>query len=228
MRLLSSTLKKLLPTPVKTLLGSLKILELDYGHFFTSKNSACTDRNGAPIPWYTYPAIEYLVQLDFSHKTVFEYGAGNSTLFWAERAQKVISIEDNDHWYSKVSERIRENTQLQLVHDRDAYVKAIQTYDEKFWVIIIDGSYRYECAEQAISKLEPGGMIILDNSDWFVKAAALFRNANLIQIDMSGFGPINDYTWTTSVFLHREFSFKPAIGFQPQRSIGGMRKEDLE
>ena len=26
----------------------------------------CLDRDGNPIPWYTYPAIEYLSQFDYS------------------------------------------------------------------------------------------------------------------------------------------------------------------
>ncbi|MCL0042054.1 hypothetical protein M1N12_03225, partial [Peptococcaceae bacterium] len=32
---------------------------------------------------------------------------------------------------------------------------------------------------------------------------------------MTGFGPINGYTWTTSFFFHREFNFKPLHSRQP-------------
>lgn len=28
----------------------------------------CLDRDGNPIPWYTYPAIEYLSQFDYRDK----------------------------------------------------------------------------------------------------------------------------------------------------------------
>ena len=34
------------------------------------------DNNKNPIPWYTYSAIEFLRQLDFSNSHVFEYGSG--------------------------------------------------------------------------------------------------------------------------------------------------------
>ena len=54
----------------------------------------CLDRDGNPIPWYTYPAIEYLSQFDYSQKKIFEFGTGYSSMYWAKRAQKVISIED--------------------------------------------------------------------------------------------------------------------------------------
>ena len=36
----------------------------------------CLDKDGNPIPWYTYPAIEYLSQFDYSDKEIFEYGCG--------------------------------------------------------------------------------------------------------------------------------------------------------
>src|SRR5688572_10403591 len=55
-------------------------------------SSGCS---GQPIPWYTYPAIEFIRQLDFSQSTVFEYGSGNSTMFWAASAARVISVEED-------------------------------------------------------------------------------------------------------------------------------------
>ena len=61
----------------------------------------CIDKDGNPIPWYTYPAIEYLSQFDYSQKEIFEFGCGYSSMFWANRAKKVTSIEDNINWFSK-------------------------------------------------------------------------------------------------------------------------------
>lgn len=64
----------------------------------TINEKICIDRDGNPIPWYTYPAIEYLSQFDVTDKDVFEFGCGNSSLFWADRARLVTSIEDNPDW----------------------------------------------------------------------------------------------------------------------------------
>jgi hypothetical protein len=41
-----------------------------------------------------------------------------------------------------------------------------------------------------------------------------------IEIDFHGFGPINDYTWTTSLFLDREIALEPK-SIQPTIPIGG-------
>ena len=37
----------------------------------TIDEKVCEDRDGNPIPWYTYPAIEYISQFDYSEKEIF-------------------------------------------------------------------------------------------------------------------------------------------------------------
>ena len=39
----------------------------------------CRDRDGNPIPWYTYPVIEYLTQFDYTDKKIFEYNKSKIT-----------------------------------------------------------------------------------------------------------------------------------------------------
>jgi hypothetical protein len=65
-----------------------------------------------------------------------------------------------------------------------------------------------------------GGMIVLDNADWLPESSRLLREAGLIEIDMTGFSPINDYTSTTSLYLHRAFRFAPLLERQPTPGIG--------
>lgn len=35
---------------------------------------------------------------------VFEYGSGNSTIFWASRAKEVISVEHDELWHNKMKQ----------------------------------------------------------------------------------------------------------------------------
>ena len=44
---------------------------------------------------------EYLSQFDYSDLKIFEYGCGYSSAFWAERAKKVVSVEDKTDWFEK-------------------------------------------------------------------------------------------------------------------------------
>jgi hypothetical protein len=82
----------------------LKFIEMwqkDFAIERTIDEKVCVDKDGNPIPWYTYPAIEYLSQYDYSELKIFEFGCGYSSAFWAERAKKVVSIEDKTDWFEK-------------------------------------------------------------------------------------------------------------------------------
>lgn len=62
------------------------------------------DSNG-PVPWFTYSATRYLSSIVQSNYRVLEFGAGNSTLWWAERVSEVITVEHDPNWADKVRNR---------------------------------------------------------------------------------------------------------------------------
>jgi hypothetical protein len=97
------------------------------------------DSAGEPVPWYTYPAIEYLQQFDFSTRSVFEYGSGNSTLFWSRRAAHVVSVEDEEGWFEQMRPRVPPNCTLRHEADLHRYVNVIADYPEGFDIIIVEG-----------------------------------------------------------------------------------------
>jgi hypothetical protein len=198
----------------------LQILEHGYGHASSSRTHAPVDGHGNPTPWYTYPAIAYLSQLDFSESAVFEYGAGNSTLWWGARSRHVVSVESTRDWALKVS-RKADALPVEILEatGRDEYVMAL---DGVFEVIVVDGDWRGACAERAVAALAPGGLIVLDNADWYPGTCAMLRATNLIQVDFSGFGSVNPYTWTTSLFLHPDFRARPVRERQPVPAVGSL------
>lgn len=54
------------------------------------------------LPWITFGAIDYLDNLEFRGKTVFEFGSGGSTLYWLKRGAACISIEHDQAWYERL------------------------------------------------------------------------------------------------------------------------------
>lgn len=189
----------------------------------------CEDKDGNPIPWYTYPAIEYLQQFDYRSKKVFEFGCGNSSRFWAARAQSVISIEDNPKWFTKWQQEFKEeNLDVRWRDEGEIYENAIFEDEELYDVIVVDGKRRAECARTAVQKLASGGMIILDDSDRintsleYVKSVEILKAADLIQVDFYGFCPMNNYSKTTSLFLRRDFNFESLYKIQPINGWGNL------
>jgi hypothetical protein len=207
---------------LNNLLWLIDTVEVDYGHFLSYEQKMCVERNGNPIPWYTYPAIEYLDQLDFSEKAVYEYGAGNSSVFWAKKAKSVISVENDQDWYLKIQSQQELNQKIVFLENEGDYVNFILKTEKKYDLIVIDGDFRFACAKVSIKCLEKGGFIILDNSDWYPETSKLIRESGLIQIDFKGMGAINYYNWTTSIFLHRDINLSPRSKVQPEFGIASL------
>jgi hypothetical protein len=176
--------------------------------------------DGSAIPWFTYGAIAYLEQFDLSSRDVFEFGSGNSTIFWQTRTRSVVSVEDDPQWFGEIHSQIDSaRVRHTLVIEKDEYVSSVShgEYD----IIVIDGSHREACVSPALAALRTGGFIVLDNADWFPAQAAQLRSAGLLEIDFTGFGPINQYTSTTSLFMRRDVDLRP-LGVQPMVGAGGM------
>jgi hypothetical protein len=193
----------------------------DYGWLKSRRAGRCVDAQGEPVPWYTYPAIDFIRQLDVRELTVFEYGSGFSTLFWAKRARSIVSIEADEKWFAEISSRTPTNTELILAStDVDSYAKKIVEHGT-FDIIVIDGTgeTRLACSRLAPRHLNPRGFIILDNSDLWLESAAALRSSDLIQVDFTGLSPLGRHWHTTSLFFSRHYAIQPLGGHQPHKSV---------
>lgn len=90
--------KKILPHKLSTLVlpyykqwKNFMTLSNQYGQFQSIKKWSCIDKDGNPIPWYTYPAIEYLSNLDFSNKIILEWGGGELFAILVKTMQKTCN-----------------------------------------------------------------------------------------------------------------------------------------
>jgi hypothetical protein len=120
------------------------------------------------LPWISYGAIDYLRNFLDKEKTVLEFGSGMSTLWYAEHAKHVSSVEDYHAWFSKVKTQLagKNITNVEYVFQiGNAYTGFKQNSGEKYDLIMIDGSDRHHCALNAINLVREGGIIYLDNSD---------------------------------------------------------------
>lgn len=58
-------------------------------------------------PWITFEAARQLETLVHADSRVFEFGIGGSTVFFANRAKEVASVEHDPHWFERTSAAIR-------------------------------------------------------------------------------------------------------------------------
>jgi hypothetical protein len=157
---------------------------------------------------------------------VFEFGAGNSSLYWAARARRVRSVESSPEWHAKIAARGAPNLDLLLRLDKGAYVGCLAESAERFDLIVVDGRWRQSCAHAAMDCLREEGLIVLDDSQRYPATTRALREAGFLQIDFSGFGPLNYWTWTTSVFARGGSRLQE--GFADPRPIGGVAEDVAE
>jgi hypothetical protein len=195
-----------------------------YGQWSSIRDWDCKDSDGNPIPWYTYPAIEYLNHLDLSGLDVFEFGSGNSTLWWAKKAKSVFSVEDDPLWFARVKNKINtDNIFYDIKAEKHLYLANL---NKRYDITIIDGKYRPECADHYLNFIDGGFMLIFDNSDWYPEVIDKIRQSlKWVEIDFHGFGPINMYTWTTSIFINpdkiNKIKYKKNLS-----SVGALRNDE--
>lgn len=142
------------------------------------------------LPWWTYPAsreIEDWLGSRGGQARVFEFGSGASTLWLAQRAGEVHSVEHDAQFvdvlrpivapYANVHLRCVEATPRRpdstAVSDRrghehldfEEYVAAVAEPGGLFDLIVIDGRARSACLLAAIPQLAEDGVIVFDNAD---------------------------------------------------------------
>lgn len=188
------------------------------GFFLSCFKMAAVSKDGKPLPWYTYPSIDFLKYRAYRDKTILEFGGGQSTLWWAKRAKHVVTLEGDSGWYDRIKNTMPDNVSLHCVsmRDRDANVHEVSEVLESmpsllYDVIVIDGLYRDKMAAIACRVLAADGIIVCDNSEGY-GIYECFKERGLDRIDFYGNVPGVVLPHCTSIYFKRSsFVFDPTI-----------------
>ncbi|ODR92453.1 hypothetical protein [Sinorhizobium alkalisoli] len=161
--------------------------------------------DGEPCPWYTYPMLHFLGTRHLGGLRVFEYGSGNSTLWWSRKATSVVSVEHDRAWFEMISRKTPDNVAYvyrELVPGGDYSTEVTRHQGAPFDVVVIDGRDRVNCARATMNLKARPSAIIWDNSERerYQEGYDLLTNSGYRRIDFDGFGPVNGRPWRTSVF----------------------------
>lgn len=210
---LSASLKKHRPTVAFRAIRSVGTATLtpiqfswSSGHFRSSLLNRAVSRDGKPTPWYTYPAISFLSAKSYAGRRVLEWGAGQSTLWWASRAESVFAVESDLSWYRHLQPLVPSNVTLKFA-DVDVGDIARDLTVSYFDLVVVDGLDRLKCAMESIRLLSDNGAIILDNSEGYwgrdgeYPILDVFRASDFSRIDFYGHAPGVIKPHCTSIFF---------------------------
>jgi len=182
------------------------------------------------MPWMTFPAMRWLRSYLRPTMRVFEWGAGGSTVFFARRVAGVVSVEYDPDWCAAVGARLRAqqlgNVELRYLPPEPGaadrlylssgpqfaglnfgrYARSVLEYpDGAFDVVLVDGRARLGCVVNALPKVRPGGVLVLDNSERedAAEACALLANRGWSARHFTGPGPSSRWPafWRTTAFF---------------------------
>lgn len=187
------------------------------GHFLSCMKNRAVNQEGEPIPWYSYPAVDFLRSRDHSGRSVLEFGAGYSTLFWAKQCRKVVAFEGDPRWLKELEAKIPPGAELRAI-SQESPGRCLQEAQEKladggygkFDLVIIDGLHRERLVELSARWVSPGGAIITDNTESYGFLDA-FQGIGFQRIDFFGHAPGVLLPHCTSVhFKEGCYLFDPA------------------
>lgn len=187
------------------------------GHLRSSLLAKAVRKNGEPLPWYTYPSIDFLQRRPYADRSVLEFGAGQSTLWWAKRAKQVLALEGDKDWHARIRGAMPRNVELHLVSMESAercvedVERILEDRTKRFDVIVVDGLYRREMAEIAKRHVTDDGIIVCDNAEGYGIYEA-FKDSGLDRVDFYGHAPGVVLPHATAIYFRSgSFPFSAAL-----------------
>ena len=96
-----------------------------------SAESKLAQRDGKPLPWFTYAAISFLEQAITRDQSVFEYGGGQSTLYWAARVHRVASVDHDPAFVAHIRAALPSNAEFTLIEENAPLSENLRDWVDK-------------------------------------------------------------------------------------------------
>lgn len=178
-------------------------------------------------PWLTQEAIKIIDKHLSKNHLMLEMGSGYSTIWFAKRCKQITSVENIQDWHKIIDDEISKQglTNVNYVFAKENekspsdsdYVKVMDGFgSESLDVVLVDGWHRVECASLSLEKLKSGGLLIVDNINWYVPngsnaPSSLLNKADQLPEWKEFEKQVADYkrVWTDNGVSCTAFYYKP-------------------
>ncbi len=165
------------------------------------------------FPWYGWELIDFVSKYVNENTTVFEYGCGFSTIFYAKRCRFVNAIETRDEWLLRVKNFAKDfgisaKVDVRKCHNLQHFSTEIKSFGQKSYdLIVVDSRDRMKCIEESCNFVSQTGLIVLDNSERpnLFGARNFMESQGFFSVEFSGDGPMKKDTPAKSLVFSRNF-----------------------
>jgi hypothetical protein len=180
-------------------------------------------------PWLNQHAVALLESWLRPQDQGLEWGSGRSTVWFARRVRRLVSIEHNPVWHERVKARLQAqklvNVDCRLVPVEETAAAGAHPYVQtalslppaSLDFVLVDGVLRDHCTQAAMALLKPAGLLILDNAEWYLPHRTFSPKA----VGADGHGPtplwrelavrLKEWrcVWTSNNVIDAAFFVKP-------------------
>jgi predicted O-methyltransferase YrrM len=181
-------------------------------------------------PWLTPEAVRLLASALRPCDRGVEFGSGRSTIWFSERVGMLTSVEHDERWYTSVSKELESrkltNVEYKLAPqdqlpgpgEKSEYARVALLFpEESIDFTLIDGLYRDSVAKLMLPRIKRGGLLIIDNVNWFLPSHSYSPNSRTPQLGPNGPGwkevadELNGWRslWTSSGITDTAIFLKP-------------------
>jgi predicted O-methyltransferase YrrM len=188
------------------------------------------------LPWLTQTAVSFLADYLRPQTDIgIEWGSGRSTVWFSKYLRHLTSIEHDEKWYQQITERLKhagcQNVDYRLstmaisanptLDEIAAYLKPVACIaDSSLDFALVDGMARDHCALTVLPKLKPGGLLVIDNVNWYLPSetnapsSRRFKEGPATPIWATVWEAIKDWRryWTSNGIADTAMFFKPING----------------
>lgn len=179
-------------------------------------------------PWLTPAAVRLVSTLLRPADRGAEFGSGRSTLWFAARVAALTSVEHDERWHQSLTATLKDrgvgNVDYILAPEdqpmerggESAYARAaLALPDASIDFALVDGHYRDYSAKFIMPKIKPGGMLIIDNVNWYLPCQSKAPNSRTAALgpatavwavvgqELAGWRTIwtSSGVWDTAIFI---------------------------
>ncbi len=167
------------------------------------------DSQNKPIPWVTYSFLNFIDKRIQNGFILFEFGSGNSTLYYSRKVKEVYSVEHDILWYNKIKNMLPANVKIKYIELQIGaeYCKSVINSGRKYDMIIVDGRDRVNCLVNSINSVKKDGVIILDDSERkeYTEGIIKLKKYGFKSLDFWGISPgFMAYNKCTTIYYRDE------------------------
>jgi hypothetical protein len=149
-------------------------------YVFDRLSLAWHERRNPNLPWLTADMVKVLDSWLRPTDVGLEWGSGRSTVWFAKRVAHLTSVEHDPVWASWVEQMLQDNDLqgrvtyhvLKVAEPEISisnYVNCCSTCPaESLDFCLVDGIARDDCAVACLDWIKPGGVVIVDNVNWYL------------------------------------------------------------